>query len=50
MFAGPLLSTITEEEEECIVNEILDILRPTLFDGSYWTADYRRIRILGKKM
>jgi trans-aconitate 2-methyltransferase len=50
MFAGPFINCITKDEEERIVNEILDILRPTLFNGSYWTADYCRIRIIGKKI
>jgi trans-aconitate 2-methyltransferase len=50
MFAGPLLGSREQEEQERIVNEILDILRPTSFNGTHWTADYRRIRIFGRKI
>jgi SAM-dependent methyltransferase len=56
MFGGPLLDSFMERSgstlnREKVVEEIVDLVSPKLFDekkGS-WTADYRRIRIIGQK-
>ena len=34
---------------EDVLQDVDDTLRPTLFNGNQWVADYRRIRIVGKK-
>jgi SAM-dependent methyltransferase len=49
MFGDGLFSGTTEGEKEKLVTEAIDILRPTMYaDRHQWTADYRRIRIVGQ--
>jgi hypothetical protein len=50
MFGGGLFQGIPEEKVDGIVDEIVEKLRPDLYDRERWTADYRRIRIVGKKV
>jgi hypothetical protein len=50
MFGGGFFRDMCDEEVNNILSTINDKLRPHLWDGTQWTADYRRIRILGKKL
>jgi SAM-dependent methyltransferase len=36
-------------DQDQVVDEIVALLRPVLYDGENWTADYRRLRIVGQK-
>ncbi|KAI2510673.1 Methyltransferase type 11 [Fragilaria crotonensis] len=48
MFAGPYLESITDREE--LFRQADAELRPKLHNGDRWVADYRRIRIVGKRL
>jgi len=51
MFGNKFLERYqTPEQVEEALQKIDDLLRPDMFDGTKWTADYRRIRIVGKKL
>lgn len=41
---------VTEEEKQIFVGHVQDRLRASMFDGEDWTADYRRIRLIGRKV
>jgi SAM-dependent methyltransferase len=49
MFGGGLFQSMPEAKLDGIVDEIVEKLRTDLYDGERWIADYRRIRIVGKK-
>jgi trans-aconitate 2-methyltransferase len=49
MFGGAFFRDMSDEEVNNTLSTINDKLRPHLWGGTQWTADYRRIRILGKK-
>ncbi|WP_424017371.1 class I SAM-dependent methyltransferase [Halorientalis pallida] len=44
MFGDSLFSDVPDDERAAIVAAVEDRLRPDLFDGETWTADYRRLR------
>lgn len=53
MFGGILLKDVSPETKEDIIQKIVTKLREeenSLFDGQQWTADYRRLRIIGRKL
>jgi len=51
MFGNKMLEGLhSEEETQTFLEQVTDRLRPKLFDGEKWTADYRRIRIVGRKI
>jgi len=50
MFGNSFFQGRSEEEVENLLEKIEDKLRPDLFDGAIWTADYRRIRVVGKRV
>ena len=50
MFGNSFLVGIDEEELEPLLDQIQDKLKPKLFDGTQWVADYRRIQIVGRKI
>jgi SAM-dependent methyltransferase len=54
MFGGILLQEVpVGKTKEQVIEEIVARLRDeddSLFDGTGWTADYRRLRIVGKKV
>lgn len=50
MFGGPYLEGLKDDEVESLLDEAQVELRPKLFNGEYWTADYRRLRIVGRKV
>mmetsp|Transcript_5891 Transcript_5891/g.16210 ORF Transcript_5891/g.16210 Transcript_5891/m.16210 type:complete len:314 (+) Transcript_5891:107-1048(+) len=52
MFGGILLQDVPEESKDQVIEDIVSKLRDednSLFDGEIWTADYRRLRIVGRK-
>ncbi len=53
MFGGILLQDVSMETKEQVIQDIVVELRKesnSMYDGEKWTADYRRLRILGKKL
>jgi SAM-dependent methyltransferase len=53
MFGGILLQEVPAESKEQVIEEIVARLRDeddSMFDGEGWTADYRRLRIVGRKL
>jgi trans-aconitate methyltransferase len=53
MFGGILLKDVSPETKEDIIQKIVTKLREennSLFDGEQWLADYRRLRIVGRKI
>ncbi len=47
-FAGDL-SRYNQNEQSVIFNSVEKILEKKIFDGTKWTADYRRIRVIAHK-
>ncbi|GAA4836586.1 class I SAM-dependent methyltransferase [Paenibacillus vulneris] len=43
-FAGMFFSGLTEDEKQEAYRQCCALLRAELFNGQYWTADYRRLR------
>jgi trans-aconitate 2-methyltransferase len=53
MFGGILLQDVPDGSKEKVIQEIVARLKDeedSLFDGVGWTADYRRLRIVGRKV
>lgn len=50
MFGNSFFEGMEEGDIDAALDQIQDKLRPKLYDGTKWVADYRRIRIVGKKM
>lgn len=51
MFGNKFLDNLSSEEEvDDALKKINDKLKATMWDGTTWTADYRRIRIAGRKL
>lgn len=50
MFGGSYLEGLQDDEVESLLEQAQVELRPNLFNGEYWTADYRRLRIVGRKV
>ena len=50
MFGNAFFQDMPQERKEQLLAAIEDDLRSDLFDGTKWVADYRRIRIVGKKL
>jgi SAM-dependent methyltransferase len=49
MFGNKFFKDLSQDEVERVLVQIHDKLRPFLFDGEQWTADCRRIRVVGRK-
>lgn len=49
MFGGALLEGIEEQQKETIITQVVKTLKPVMFNGEDWTADYKRIRVVGIK-
>ena len=45
MFAGAYLEAIPSEEQELIMKETQERLRPKLYRDQHWYADYQRLRV-----
>lgn len=50
MFGSAFFEEKQADEIDRVLDRIEDVLRPKLFDGEKWVADYRRIRIVGRKL
>jgi trans-aconitate methyltransferase len=50
MFANKYFEGLSEEETISILKKVEAKLRPKLYDGQQWIADYRRIRVVGRKV
>ncbi|EEC45129.1 predicted protein [Phaeodactylum tricornutum CCAP 1055/1] len=50
MFGSTFFKGQSDEEIDSILVQINDLLRSELFNGTDWTVDYRRIRIVAKKL
>jgi len=50
MFGSAFFEGKTSDEVEVALDQIENRLRSSLFDGNQWIADYRRIRIVGRKI
>jgi trans-aconitate methyltransferase len=46
MFGDSLFAGLADDEREAVVAGVEDRLRPDMFDGETWTADYRRLRFV----
>lgn len=49
MFANSFFQALPAEEQMNIVTEIENQLRPQLYQGGTWFADYKRIRVMAIK-
>jgi trans-aconitate methyltransferase len=50
MFGGSIASTLPPELQEKLKSEVERQARPTLFRDGHWTLDYRRLRLLARKL
>ncbi len=44
MFGAPLFQGLDAASRDAVCNRVEDLLKPVLWNGDYWVADYRRIR------
>jgi trans-aconitate methyltransferase len=49
MFAQTIFNGISQEKRKALIKEIQQQVRPILFDGHKWHADYKRIRVVAVK-
>lgn len=49
MFRGPRLAALNDDEQREVLERVKRRLRDTLFKDGDWHADYRRLRITGRK-
>ncbi|MBD8489815.1 methyltransferase domain-containing protein [Echinicola sp. CAU 1574] len=49
MFGGKFFDGVSLADQEIIMEEVQEILRPTLFTEGKWYADYKRLRIMAFK-
>jgi trans-aconitate 2-methyltransferase len=50
MFAGDLLNQVPASERERFFQYVEEVLRPTLAREGKWVADYRRLRIIARRV
>ena len=48
MFANDLLTQIAVQREKCL-GKVEEELRPILYRGGTWWADYRRLRVMARR-
>jgi trans-aconitate methyltransferase len=46
MFGDEFFADVEDDERNAVLSAVEDRLRPTLFDGDTWVADYRRLRFV----
>ncbi len=46
MFGDEFFAGVDDSEQAAVLSAVEDRLRPTLFDGDTWVADYRRLRLV----
>ncbi len=44
-FAGVFFEGLTEKEKEEAADRCVQLVKPVLYEGGQWMADYRRIRV-----
>lgn len=49
MFGGSLLTGLNTDDANTVIQSVEQLLRPYLWDGSQWHADYRRLRLVAIK-
>lgn len=49
MFASSLLESLTAEQQHQVIQTAVVQLRPVLYEGDRWIADYRRLRVVAIK-
>ncbi|NEQ49687.1 MAG: methyltransferase domain-containing protein [Leptolyngbya sp. SIO3F4] len=49
MFGSGLFVDLNTEDKNAVIRNVEELLRPQLYDGSQWRADYRRLRIVAIK-
>ena len=50
MFANKFFEGRSEQEVQGIIERVVEECRPKLYQNGVWKADYRRIRVIGKKL
>lgn len=49
MFSNKMFENLKEDTKRMIIKSTEDKLKPKLYDGKQWIADYKRIRVIGVK-
>jgi trans-aconitate methyltransferase len=49
MFLNWLFKSVSDSDKSIIIKRTMDILKPQIFNGNSWIADYKRIRIVAHK-
>jgi trans-aconitate methyltransferase len=49
MFASGMLMGLTAEQQRQVIQTVEDQLRPALYEGDRWAADYRRLQVVAIK-
>lgn len=49
MFSNKIFENLKEDTKRMIIKSTEDKLKPKLYDGKQWIADYKRIRVIGVK-
>jgi trans-aconitate methyltransferase len=50
MFGESFLEDLSSDEKEQVLRGAEESLRPILYNGTQWVADYRRIRVVAKRV
>jgi ubiquinone/menaquinone biosynthesis C-methylase UbiE len=50
MFANKFFEGLGENQVESAMDRVVELCRPTLYYEGVWKADYRRIRVVGRKV
>jgi len=50
MFAGVFLAVVSAERQGRFLENVESVLRPDLFRDGMWHVDYRRLRVVARKM
>ncbi|MBF2026879.1 MAG: class I SAM-dependent methyltransferase [Oscillatoriales cyanobacterium C42_A2020_001] len=50
MFANGILAHVSAEEQMQVMQRVEECLKPVLYQAGNWTADYRRLRIVARKI
>lgn len=50
MFGGEFLKNVPSSKHAQIIDKTVELLRPTLYQNGQWTADYRRLRVVARKV
>jgi hypothetical protein len=50
MFGGAIFEKISDGERESVIEETVREARPVLFREGQWVMDYRRLRVMARKI